>query len=249
LERIDMDEEITNLPSETREVPLKDIKPGPIQHKKGLSPLLEKLSRDTFAKVGHFVYPTFEQWELGFMRDMHPWREILIWETIARTHDLYLAKHPDADMQQAVGTIILLSLGKVSENPTEAEEELRTLYGEARSKRWSALTEEPVDFPEGNAIVLQYEDVVDEWDGNIHPNLCRQLDPRQVLSQADIILGQDVKTEKLFFLFGTDRWQDGGLPAELKTLIVSLDTENEDQHDFERICAVVQVIKGYHDCG
>ena len=233
---------------EMREIPLDKIKPGPLRHKKGLSPLLEQIARMIYAKVGHFVYPTFEQWEIGFMRDMHPWKEILIWEAIARTHDLYLAKHPDAEMQQAVGTLVSLSLGQVSENQTEAEKELQTLFGKACNKRWTALTEEPVEFPDGNAIVLQYEDVVDEWDGNIHPNLRRQLDSRPILSQADIILGQDVKTEEFFYLFGMDRLEDGGIPPGLKTLVISLDPKNEKTQELGKVYAVVKAIKGHHDC-
>jgi hypothetical protein len=72
---------------ELQEVPLEDLKQGPICHEKGLTPLLEEIARAIFSKVGHLVYPTFEQWELGFMRDLHPWREILVWENIARTFD------------------------------------------------------------------------------------------------------------------------------------------------------------------
>jgi hypothetical protein len=233
---------------EYRQVPVDDIKPGPLRHKRGLSPLLEQIGRMLYSKVGHFVYPSFEQWEIGFMRDMHPWREILIWEAIARTHDLYLAKHPDADMQQPVGTIVSISLGHVSEKETEAEKELRTLFSEACKMRWTALAGEPFEFPAGNAIVLQYEDIVDEWDGNIHPNLRRQLDPRPILGQADIILGQDIKTEAFFCLFGNDRLEDGGVPAGLKTLVVSLDPKNEKTQELAKVCAVVKTIKGHHDC-
>ncbi len=101
---------------EMREIPLDKIKPGPLRHKKGLSPLLEQIARVLYEKVGHFVYPTFEQWEIGFMRDMQPWREILIWETIARASDLYRAKHPDANLEQVVGKAVTISLGHVSEN-------------------------------------------------------------------------------------------------------------------------------------
>ncbi len=116
---------------EIRKVPLEDITQGPIRHKKGLTPLLEELARAIFAKVGHFVYPTFEQWDLGFMRDMHPWREILIWENIARAFDLYVAEHPEAaNSEQIVGTIVSISTGYVSENETETEKELRKLYRE-----------------------------------------------------------------------------------------------------------------------
>ena len=233
---------------EYRQVPVDKIKPGPLRHKKGLSPLLERIARAIYEKVGHFVYPSFEQWEIGFMRDMHPWREILIWEAIARTHDLYLAKHPDADMQQPVGNIVSISLGHVSEKETEAEKELRILFSDAWSKRWTALIAEPFEFPDGNAIVLQYEDIVDEWDGSIHPNLRRQLDPRPILGQADIILGQDIKTEAFFCLFGAERLEEGGVPAGLKTVVVSLNPKNEKTQELGKVCAVVKAIKGHHDC-
>ena len=184
-----------------REIPLDKIKPGPLRHKKGLSPLLERIARGLYSTVGHFVYPTFEQWELGFMRDMQPWREILIWETIARTSDLYRAKHPDANLEQVVGKAVSISLGHVSENESAMEKELRAVYIEASRQRWTALTEEPVEFPNGNAFVLQYEDVVDEWDGNIHPNLRRQLDPRPILAQADIIFGPGCQDRRILLAF------------------------------------------------
>src|ERR1035437_4687964 len=86
-----------------------------------------------------------------------------------------------------------------------------------------------------------------EWDGSIHPNLRRQHDPRPILAQADIILGQDAKTEKFFCLFGTDRLEDGGIPAGLKTLVVSLDPKNEKTQELGKICAVVKATKGRHD--
>jgi hypothetical protein len=52
--------------------------------------------RHLFRQTGHYVYASFEQWELAFMRDSHPWREILIWEAICRAYEAYLAKHPEA---------------------------------------------------------------------------------------------------------------------------------------------------------
>ena len=71
------------------------------------------------------------------MRDTHPWREILTWETIARTFDRYVAEHSEAaDSREILGTIIVISTGKVNENETETEKELRRLYGEAFRNRW-----------------------------------------------------------------------------------------------------------------
>jgi len=134
-------------PSEIREVPVEDIKPGPLQHKQGLTPVLEKIARTIYAKVGRFVYPSFEQWELG----------------------------------------------------------------------------------------------------SIHPSLHRQHDPRPILAQADIILGQDVKTDEFFCLFGKDRLEDGGIPEGLKTLVIGLNPEDGKAAEMEKICAVIQMIRGRHD--
>ena len=233
---------------EIREVPLKDLKLGPLRHKKGLTPLLEELARAILAKLGHFVHTTFEQWELGFMRDMHPWREILIWETIARTFDLYSAKHPDADGEQVVGTIVVISTGKVSENESETEKELREMYAEARKKQWVAPPGEPFEFPQDQAIVLQYEEIVDEWNGAIHPNLRRQADPRRILNDADVIIGMDSKSEEHFCIYGRDRLEEGKIPEGLRTLVVSLDRENEKTQELAKMCSIVESIKGRHDC-
>ncbi len=233
---------------EIRQVPLDDIKQGPIRHKKGLTPLLEKLARSLFSKVGHFAYPTFEQWELGFMRDKHPWREILLWENIARTFDLYLADHPEAaNNKQVVGLIAAISTGYASKNETELEKELRKLFLEAARKQWTAPPGEPFDFVQDEAMVLQYEDIVDEWDGDICPNLGRHFDPRRVLADADIILGKSPKSDECFCLYGRDRLEEGRIPEGLKTLVVCLDPENEKRHELEKMCHVVQQIKGRYD--
>jgi hypothetical protein len=90
---------------------------------------------------------------------------------------------------------------------------------------------------------------VEEWDGAIHPNLRRLADPRRILTDADIIIGMDSKTEKQFCIYGRDRLAEGRIPEGLRTLVISLDAENEKRHELENICAVVEVIKGHHDCG
>lgn len=233
---------------EIRKVPLADLTPGPICHKKGLTPVLEELARSLFSKVGRFVYPTFEQWELGFMRDEHPWREILIWENIARTFNRYLAEHPDADGRDVVGTICSISAGHVSEDETETEKELRSLFKEAYEQRWLPPSGEPFEFPSEGAPVLEYRDVVDERDGAIWPNIRGEIDPRRLLADADIILGMDSKSGKVFHFFGGENLlEDGGVPDWLKTAVVRLDPENKKTQEVEKMCFVVEKIKGRHD--
>ena len=230
-----------------RKASLRDIKQGPIRHKAGLSPLLEELARAIFQKVGHFVHPSFEHWELGFMRDLHPWREILVWETIARTFDLYVAEHPDAVCsKEIVGTLISISTGQLPQNATERE--LRNLFIEARQRQWVSLLEEPFEFPPGEAPVFRYGDIVDEEDGMIYPNLRGKADCRRMLADADIIIGMTSTSGDQFCIYGRDRLDAGGIPEGLRTLVIRFDPKNEDAHELEKICAVVQQIKGRHDC-
>jgi hypothetical protein len=234
---------------ELRKVSHTDIKQGPIRHQKGLTPLLEEFARVLFTKVGHFIHPTFEQWELGFMRDMHPWREILIWENIARTYDLYLAEHPETTNNEGVvSTIILISAGQVSENEAENEKELRKLYTEAFKKRWLPLIGEPFDFTLDHAVELDYESIVDEWGCGIFPNIRWKIDPRQLLANADIILGRSSTSEKVFCIYGIDRLEDGNIPDGMKALVIRLDPENEKTRELDKICFVVECVKGRHDC-
>jgi phosphoglycerate dehydrogenase-like enzyme len=70
----------------------------------------------------------------------------------------------------------------------------------------------------------------------------------EFLGEADIILGQDIKSEAFFCLFGKDRLEDNGVPAGLKTVVVSLDPKNEKTQELAKVCAVVKAIKGHHDC-
>jgi hypothetical protein len=135
-------------------------------------------------------------------------------------------------------------LGQVAEDEPAMRKELRELFSAAFDQRWTALTEEPFDFPDDSAVVLQYEDVVDEWNGGIHPNLRRQFDPRQILAQADIILGQDVKTDEFSCYFGDDRLEDGQVPAGLKSVVVVLDPQNEKTQGAAKLLAVVEAVKG-----
>jgi hypothetical protein len=234
---------------ELQEVSLEDLKQGPIRHEKGLTPLLEEIARAIFSKVGHLVYPTFEQWELGFMRDMHPWREILVWENIARTFDLYVAQHPEAaNDEHVVGNITAISTGLVPENETEIEKELRGLYREAAKNQWIPLLREPFKFPSKQALVLQYRNIIDESDGGIFPNLRGKDDCRRILADADIILGKSSMSDEIFCIFGRDRLEGERVPKGVRTLVVRLDPDNLKTHELEKICFVVEKIKGRYDC-
>src|SRR5262249_46388058 len=69
----------------------KDLVQGPIRHE-NLSPESLATARSTYQDVGRYLFPSFEQWELGFLRDCHPERELATWASIAKAFNDFLAK-------------------------------------------------------------------------------------------------------------------------------------------------------------
>src|SRR5262245_11948401 len=67
---------------EKRKVRLDEIKQGPIRHQELPSFLLD-IIRWTYEVVGRYLKPTLEQWETGFMRDLHVDREVIFWHQTA----------------------------------------------------------------------------------------------------------------------------------------------------------------------
>ena len=101
-------------------VPIGDLKPGPILHEK-LSAEMQLLARYSFRRIGHFVHPTFEQWELGFLRDAQPQNEIALWGQIAMAWERYCQQHPDEDAKEVFGELVKLSLGEPADSPRQRE--------------------------------------------------------------------------------------------------------------------------------
>ncbi|MGA2258639.1 MAG: hypothetical protein ABSG53_28570 [Thermoguttaceae bacterium] len=238
---------------EKRSVPLNELRQGPIRHKQGLSPLLTELARNLFQRAGHYVYPSFEQWELGFMRDMHPWREILIWEAICRAHEAYVAKHPEAaNHATIIPALAAISAGATLEKEPEKSQEMQTLLKEAWGKRWTPWLDLPLEFPEDSALVLQFEDIVDGHDGQIDPKLNRAIDPRCALAGAEVILGTDQhEPDQHFLIYGRDILEqspEGEVPEGTRVLIISLDAQNTTTNELDKILAVVHVVKRRDDC-
>ena len=231
------------------EIPPEDIQQGPLRYEEGLTPLLERLARDLFAKIGRFLYRKFEQWELRLTRGVLPWREILIWEHIARTFDDYVTEHPEAtDSKKIVSTIVSISVGTVFKEETETTTELRELYMKTET-RWvpPIAIGEPFEFPPDGTVAIEYRDIVAEEGGMFFPNLRGDVDARQILLAADIILGKDAGAESVFGIYGKDRLEEGGIPEGMKTVVVQLDVANEETAELEKMCHIVEQIKGRHD--
>lgn len=117
-----------NSQPEVRTVKISDLKPGPIQHESLPPELLAKISK-LYAFLGPYLSTTLEQFELGFMRDMHPENEIAIWSAIAFAFQNYVVKFGDGkppskeDGTNLVSAIILISMGVTAAQQLKLPEE------------------------------------------------------------------------------------------------------------------------------
>jgi hypothetical protein len=91
----------------------KKLRPGPIRHETLPPELLEEVSI-VYKVVGPFLGTTLEQFEIGFMRDMHPESEVAVWSSIAAAWLAYQEKYlgqPEEDEKKLIAALIAISTG------------------------------------------------------------------------------------------------------------------------------------------
>jgi hypothetical protein len=104
-------------------VPVSELKPGPIQHAE-LPDFLLDLIRWTYKVVGLYVQPTLEQWELGFMRDLHVAGEVMFWFRVSHAFITYhrrkrMTIRPADEERKFIGIFLSLGPDKISGKPEE----------------------------------------------------------------------------------------------------------------------------------
>ena len=99
-----------------RLVDVTKLQPGPIRHT-SLAPTLLQEIRAIFQVVAPYTNMNLEQFEIGFMRDAHPEREVAIWDVIAQTLETYCEKFmtgkalPKNEGRNILGALIAISTG------------------------------------------------------------------------------------------------------------------------------------------
>jgi len=95
---------------------LNQLSPGPIRNK-SLSPELLDQIKAVFDVVGRYLGMTLEEFEIGFMRDLHPESEVALWIRITKAwlayHEDYLANDmlPNEEERKLLGALITISTG------------------------------------------------------------------------------------------------------------------------------------------
>ncbi len=94
----------------------KKLKPGPIRNEPLPSEMLERI-RAVYDVIGAYVSTSLEQFEIGFMRDMHPENEVAVWCSITAAWIAYHEQHlgdellPDEDEKKLIAALISISTG------------------------------------------------------------------------------------------------------------------------------------------
>ena len=102
--------------SEPKYVDPRTLRPGPIRHR-SLPPDLLGQIRAVYDVIGEYIGMTLEQFEIGFMRDMHPEREVAIWCGIAKAwlayHEDFLGNEtlPNEEERKLLGALVAISTG------------------------------------------------------------------------------------------------------------------------------------------
>ena len=102
--------------SEPEHVDLSQLRPGPIRHE-SLPPALLEQIQAVYDVIGPYSGMTLEQFEIEFMRDMHPEREVALWCGIAKAwlayHEDYLGNGtlPNEEERKLLGALVAISTG------------------------------------------------------------------------------------------------------------------------------------------
>src|SRR6516165_6766604 len=92
------------------------LRPGPIRNESLPPELLDQI-KAVFDVIGSYNGMTLEQFEVGFMRDMHPESEVALWYSIAAAwldyHEKYLGggELPVEEERKLLAALISISTG------------------------------------------------------------------------------------------------------------------------------------------
>ena len=103
-------------PNELRKIKLKDLRGGPIRHE-SLPPEILIQIRAVYDTIGPYLNTTLEQFEVGFMREGSPQREVTILLNIATAWKAYHKKYlndkllPRDEERKLIGVLVAMSTG------------------------------------------------------------------------------------------------------------------------------------------
>lgn len=93
-----------------------DLRPGPIRNETLPPKLLEQI-RTIHRHIGRYIGMNLEEFEIGFMRDLHPEVEVALWTRITLAWHAYHRRHLNSRRESGehekklVGALLAISSG------------------------------------------------------------------------------------------------------------------------------------------
>ncbi len=214
--------------------------------------------------VEQYSSHTFEQFEEGFRKDMHPWREIALWELIVDAHQRFTSHLTGEDQltsqkkEDIFKAIMWMSnhfpdhgrvrLGATASLTAKRANEIFDWM--CSNERASLLKERRQTLRELLCNSLPGPETV-----SIHalfgeeckPNEAASFIPEELIAAAEVILGVDVNTGKIAIFSGRkllESCEASGQGIEARVLHVEMDFDTTEP---EKLAALVKVVKGEHD--
>ena len=91
------------------EVDADKIKTGPIRQQSLPEPLLQRV-KAIHASIKHIYGGVLEQFEIDFMRDSNPEKEVAVWERIVAAFRKVVTTMPDLDQKMVLRTLVAYSI-------------------------------------------------------------------------------------------------------------------------------------------
>jgi hypothetical protein len=215
---------------------------------------------------------TVEEWEDGFRKDTHPWREIALWELWAdgmvkftghitgadavskqKRRDIFGLLRQLNDLPHETktllqrGTAALGTAGSITAN--RAKEITGWYFAQSADARRTVRANELLELiapagPIGPERVPISALLNEDGTGL---NLSADFDPRDLIAAVDVILAVDVVSGTEVVVFGRPGLEEitsRGEAGKARVLRVELDHETDE---LETLLGVVQAVRGRHD--
>jgi hypothetical protein len=205
-----------------------------------------------------------EEWERGFRCDMHPWREIAIWERMVDAYRHFASHLPgDDDMSKQKRRDVFAVVLQWSNCDQDHGRRRMSSVGTVTQRRANEIGDWMFSKPNNDTLKsrqrelrnliceslpgparLPLEALIGEDGG---PNRAAHFDPWELVDAADVIFAVDIDTEDEVPVFGRDFLESvsaGGAAVPARVLHVEID---QDTEDLERLLGIVVAVKGRHD--
>jgi hypothetical protein len=101
----------------------------PIQRTE-FEPIEEDSLRILYQQVGKYLYSSYEQWELAFMRNKDVPAQLMLWIRVAIVHEAYLQRHPEqaGNAKDILSFICTMTVAVEAVRQTAQVEEMKNLW-------------------------------------------------------------------------------------------------------------------------